>query len=58
MIISKDLESFINSSGRGGYFNINIVQKETIVSWHHRDINIYEAAQKEMIQLSNLLKGR
>ena len=55
MIISNDIESFIKAKGKGECSNLNIVREETLVYWHHSDVNNYEAAQGEMIQLSNLL---
>ncbi|MFR3174323.1 MAG: hypothetical protein ACLTNL_07340 [Clostridium sp.] len=58
MIISNDIESFMKTNGKEECSNINIVRKEAGVSWHHSYIKNYEAAQREMIQLSNLLKRR
>ena len=55
MIISNDIESFIKTKGKEECSNLNIVREEAIVYWHHSDMNNYEAAQREMIQLSNLL---
>ena len=55
MIISNDIECFIKTKGKEECSNLNIVREEAIVYWHHSDMNNYEAAQREMIQLSNLL---
>ena len=55
MIISNDIESFIKTKGKEECTNLNIVREETLVCWHHSNMNNYEAAQGEMIQLSNLL---
>ena len=50
MIISNDIESFMKTNGKEECSNINIVRKETGVSWHHSYIKNYEAAQREMIK--------